>query len=63
MVVQPAQVLKAVVRLGPYKATVLVHGTSGTGKELVARAIHTLGVAAKGPFVRFNALQPGRIAG
>src|SRR6185312_13053999 len=57
MVVQSVrmlEVLKAVVRLGPYKATVLVHGASGTGKELVARALHTLGAAPKGPFVIFN---------
>jgi len=57
MVVRSAEmrkVLKAVVRLGPYKATVLVHGASGTGKELVARALHTLGAAPKGPFVIFN---------
>ncbi|HVC45392.1 MAG TPA: sigma 54-interacting transcriptional regulator, partial [Candidatus Binataceae bacterium] len=45
MVVQSAhmrRVLKTIARLGPYKATVLVHGESGTGKELVARALHTL---------------------
>src|SRR6202167_3026602 len=57
MVVQSAQmrrVLKTIARLGPYKATVLVHGGSGTGKELVARALHTLGPVPKGPFVTFN---------
>jgi two-component system response regulator AtoC len=48
------KVLKTIVRLGPYKATVLVHGESGTGKELVARALHTLGPVPKGPFVTFN---------
>src|SRR5579862_1151594 len=46
--------LKTIARLGPYKATVLVHGESGTGKELVARALHTLGPVPKGPFVTFN---------
>src|SRR6266481_6418168 len=57
MVVQSAQmqrVMKTIARLGPYKATVLVHGESGTGKELVARALHTLGPVPKGPFVTFN---------
>ncbi len=57
MVVRSAQVrkvLKTIARLGPYKATVLVHGESGTGKELVARALHTLGSVPDGPFVTFN---------
>jgi two-component system, NtrC family, response regulator AtoC len=51
---QMRKVLKTITRLGPYKATVLVHGESGTGKELVARALHTLGPVPKGPFVTFN---------
>jgi len=57
MVVRSAamrKVLRTIARLGPYKATVLVHGESGTGKELVARALHTLGPVPKGPFVTFN---------
>ena len=48
------RVLKTIQRLGPYRASVLIHGESGTGKELVARALHTLGPAPKGPFVTFN---------
>jgi len=48
------QVMQTVARLGPYKATVLVHGESGTGKELVARALHTSGPEPKGAFVTFN---------
>ncbi|HZP45006.1 MAG TPA: sigma-54 dependent transcriptional regulator [Candidatus Binataceae bacterium] len=47
-------VVNGINRLGPYKATVLIHGESGTGKELVARALHLLGPAPKGPFVSFN---------
>jgi DNA-binding NtrC family response regulator len=57
MVVRSAnmrRVMKMVQRLGPYKASVLIHGESGTGKELVARALHTLGPVPKGPFVTFN---------
>src|SRR5690348_16047232 len=46
--------LKTIARLGPYKATVLVQGESGSGKELVARALHTFGPVPKGPFVTFN---------
>lgn len=38
----------------PTNATVLVAGPSGTGKELVARAIHNLSRRAKGPFVAVN---------
>jgi DNA-binding NtrC family response regulator len=57
MVVQSSEmraVLKAIARLSAYKATVLVLGESGTGKELVARALHTLGPTANGPFVTFD---------
>src|SRR6266851_5230514 len=57
MVVRSAQVrnvLKTISRLGPYKSTVLINGESGPGKELVARALHTLGPAPSGPFVTFN---------
>lgn len=57
MVVKSAnmrRVLQTIQRLGPYKASVLIHGESGTGKELVARALHTLGAVPKGPFVTFN---------
>lgn len=52
--VEMRKVLNTIARFGPYKATVLVHGESGTGKELVARALHVLGPAPKGPFVTFN---------
>jgi transcriptional regulator with GAF, ATPase, and Fis domain len=36
------------------KATVLIQGASGTGKELVARAIHYNSTRKKGPFVTTN---------
>lgn len=35
----------------PTQATILIRGASGTGKELVAQAIHRLSTRAKGPFV------------
>lgn len=35
-------------------ATVLLTGNSGTGKELVAHAIHLASVNAKEPFVEVN---------
>ncbi len=57
MVVRSAHMLevaRTIARLGPYKSTVLIQGDSGTGKEVVARALHLAGAAPKGPFVTFN---------
>lgn len=36
------------------ESTVLIQGESGTGKELFARAIHTLSMRNKGPFIALN---------
>ena len=41
-------------RISPHFRTVLVTGATGTGKELVARALHRLSPASKGPFVVCN---------
>jgi DNA-binding NtrC family response regulator len=41
-------------RISPHFRTVLVTGATGTGKELVARALHKLCPASKGPFVVCN---------
>src|SRR5258708_28784268 len=40
--------------MGTYKTAVLMQGEWGTGKELVAQALHRLGPAPQGPFVTFN---------
>jgi DNA-binding NtrC family response regulator len=44
----------AIRRAAAATATVLVHGENGTGKELVARAIHEAGPRASEPFIAVN---------
>jgi two-component system response regulator AtoC len=50
--------MKAVVslleRIAPSNVPVLVEGESGTGKDLVARAVHALSKRAAGPYVALN---------
>lgn len=41
-------------RVAPTKANVLITGPSGTGKELVSRAIHALSARRDKPFVKVN---------
>jgi PAS domain S-box-containing protein len=41
-------------RIADSGSTVLIHGASGTGKELVARAIHCHSPKRKGPFIAVN---------
>ena len=48
---QMQQVYQLVRRVTNLNASVLVTGDSGTGKELIARAIHNLGSRANRPFV------------
>ena len=48
------EVFGLVEKIAPSKATVLILGESGVGKELVAQAIHYASTNSDGPFVRFN---------
>ena len=48
------EVLDLVAKIAPVQATVLISGETGSGKELVARAIHRQGPRALGPFVKVN---------
>jgi formate hydrogenlyase transcriptional activator len=48
------KVLEQVSIVAPTDATVLLHGETGTGKELIARAIHNLSSRRQRTFVRLN---------
>jgi two-component system response regulator HydG len=48
------EVLAKLRDIAPTSATVLIHGETGTGKELVAKAIHTNSPRKNKPFVAMN---------
>ena len=54
------KVYAAVARIGRYKTNVLVLGESGSGKELIARALHATGPRKNHLFVPLNCATLGR---
>jgi formate hydrogenlyase transcriptional activator len=48
------RVLKQVATVAPTGSTVLIYGETGTGKELIARAIHNLSSRQSNSFVKLN---------
>jgi transcriptional regulator with GAF, ATPase, and Fis domain len=48
------EILGVIQRVAPTTSTVLIEGDSGTGKELVARAIHCNSLRSDQPFVAIN---------
>jgi formate hydrogenlyase transcriptional activator len=47
-------VLEQVEQVAPTNSTVLIQGETGTGKELIARAIHNLSSRCGRPFIKLN---------
>jgi formate hydrogenlyase transcriptional activator len=48
------QVLRQVEIVAPADSTVLIQGETGTGKELIARALHNLGTRKERTFIKLN---------
>ncbi|HTU47620.1 MAG TPA: sigma 54-interacting transcriptional regulator [Bryobacteraceae bacterium] len=48
------RILKQVETVAPTNSTVLIYGETGTGKELIARALHNLSMRRSNAFVKLN---------
>ncbi len=51
---QVVDLLEMVKNVAPSEANILIQGENGTGKELIANALHTLSKRARGPFIKVN---------
>jgi DNA-binding NtrC family response regulator len=51
---QMKQIREMVEKVAPTKSTILIQGESGTGKQVLARAIHNLSPRMDDPFVHVN---------
>jgi len=51
---QMREIFALLARVAPSEATILIEGSSGTGKELVAEAIHRHSKRSQGPWVVFD---------
>lgn len=47
-------VMEMVRQVSPTESPVLLLGETGTGKEVIAKAVHNLSLRRKGPFIRVN---------
>ena len=47
-------VLEQVERVAPTDSTLLIQGETGTGKELIARAVHNVSSRSGRPFIKLN---------
>src|SRR5262249_44453810 len=47
-------ILKQIETVAPTDSTVMIYGETGTGKELLARAVHDLSTRRQGTFIKLN---------